>query len=473
MRTISIVLLTVIGLATPLALPAIAQRHLRDARMHSHDSRMYFDYGDPLMTSVIQSPDGRTLDVRLATASSMFSFLRSHDATRGAYYAIRDVTVQVTEDGSTQPVVAHDRTDTLFVSTFEQSTAKNDWHTTDEQLALPTLDPKKSYSVRVEVRDGIDRQVMPAVVTPLRASAFTNTPDSNGIAIGDVMLIDSLQGTNATTGVRGNTYMFSRDMIAAAQFQIAETLKGEPSVDIRVRQVLNRIDPADTGERGHLTLSSSELHRDSAFTFKSAGNNMTYALLPDSVHGRWTALFTVPGKSFEQGKYEITVRVKVGPAQREHKNSCMILWQGMPLSLEDPSDAVEPLAHILTSDHVSAISSGSKSEQMHKLYDYWRTQDPSPGTAYNERMAAFYQRVDYADFNFANSHLLNGVMTDRGKIYLLYGPPTNIDRTFIPGDSPVEVWTYSNNVQRIFRFEDPGHHGEYHLTNVENLAAKN
>ena len=35
----------------------------------------------------------------------------------------------------------------------------------------------------------------------------------------------------------------------------------------------------------------------------------------------------------------------------------------------------------------------SKQDAMKKLYAYWKKQDPTPGTAYNERMATFYQRV--------------------------------------------------------------------------------
>ncbi|MFI5201507.1 MAG: hypothetical protein ACHQNE_03890 [Candidatus Kapaibacterium sp.] len=39
---------------------------------HSDDSRMYFDYGNPVMASVVESPDGRSADVRITTANSMF-----------------------------------------------------------------------------------------------------------------------------------------------------------------------------------------------------------------------------------------------------------------------------------------------------------------------------------------------------------------------------------------------------------------
>ena len=58
------------------------------------------------------------------------------------------------------------------------------------------------------------------------------------------------------------------------------------------------------------------------------------------------------------------------------------------------------------------------------------------------------------------------------KIYLLYGATTNTERSFLLGESPVETWTYSNNVKRVFRFEEHSH-GEYKLTDVRELAARN
>src|SRR5438067_377422 len=107
MKRIGIALLGILGIAS---MTARAQ--------HAHDSRQYFDFGDPLMTSVLQSPDGRTVDVRVNTASSMFSFLRA----REGYYAIRDLTIQVTEEGTTQPLLTRDRMDTILVKSFELST---------------------------------------------------------------------------------------------------------------------------------------------------------------------------------------------------------------------------------------------------------------------------------------------------------------------------------------------------------------
>jgi GWxTD domain-containing protein len=435
------------------------------AQRHARDSRQYFDYGDPLMSSVLQSPDGKSVEVRVNTASSMFSFLRARDG----YYALRDITITVNEEGNGQPVVTRNRLDTIFVKSFEQSTAKNDWHAASEQIAIPAMAADKKYSVRIEVRDNVDHLMMRPITTPLRNTQIANCADSTGIGIGDAMLFDTQEGTVGASSALGNSYMFGQDMMGAVQIRLADTIKEQATVEIRVRQVTNAINVSDTGLRASITLTANDLKKDAAFALKRESNKLLYSLEPKT--GVTTAMFTVPGKNFEQGTYEIAMHVKAGAVEKTVTNTVNVMWQGMPLSLEDPVDAIEPLVHIMSKDEAKNIASGSKQEQMRKLYQYWKTKDPTPGTAYNERMAAFYQRVDYADFNYANTRLLNGVMTDRGKIYLLYGAPTNVKRTFLPGEMPVETWTYSNNVNRIFHFEDPTAHGEYRLVGVDNVAA--
>jgi GWxTD domain-containing protein len=475
------------------------------AEWHSRDSRSYFDFGDPCYTSVVQSPDGSSADVRVTTASALLSYERTQkpsEIAKGAYYAIRDLTIEVNEQSESQPVITRDVIDTIYAQTYDQTVAKDQWHAISEELTLPKLDAKKHYSVQIEIRDGLlDRLAVHPTVSELRAPIFSNAADSNGIVIGDISLIDTLKGTNeevinsplrAVTLAHGNTYMFSRDVIGTASFEIAGAIKDNPTVEVRIRQVSNSIDPSDTGERAHFVLDAHDLYRDTVFAFQAVTGNgskndgkLRYSLIPSPVapesHGvtgasaasahTWTAIFTIPGTQLNQGKYAVSVHAKAGTFEQTRSNEFQLEWQNMPLSLEDPADAVPPLEYILPSDELKSINSGTRQEMIRKLYTYWKKQDPTPATAYNERMAAFYQRVDYADFNFANTRLLNGAMTDRGKVYLLYGPPTNVERTFIPGETPTETWTYANNVHQIFVFEDIGH-ADYRLTDVKNLAAK-
>jgi GWxTD domain-containing protein len=77
-------------------------------------------------------------------------------------------------------------------------------------------------------------------------------------------------------------------------------------------------------------------------------------------------------------------------------------------------------------------------------------------------MTVYFQRVDYAFANFRTLKEENGALTDRGKIYILYGKPSNVERSLAPGGPPKETWTYGS-LNREFIFEDPSRQGNYKL----------
>ncbi len=324
------------------------------AQWHSHDSRIYYDYGDPVMTSVIQSPDGRTADVRISTSSSMFSFLRTKNSDRGAYYASRAITIEVLEQGSVQPSLSRNITDTIYAKTFEESVSKTTWHAISERLSFPAFDSDKHYSLQIEIRDNIDRMVMRPVILDLHSIKNAHpqylTGGKGNISIGDIALADSMKNGIAYTSGRGNSYMFSRNVMGTVAFRMPDTLEAQPNIDINVRQIGNFITPADTGERYHAQLDLSDLHKSSSLQFVAADSILRYELLPDSDAQLWTAIFNVPGEKFEQGKYEFSVHIKSGNVERTQKNVFMLVWQNIPLSLGDPIDAVEPLEIIMNPD---------------------------------------------------------------------------------------------------------------------------
>ena len=464
----AIVAIAAMGMVRAASAQYAEQTPGQHSRWHSDDSRMYFDYGEPVMASVIQSPDGRTADVRVTTANALFSFLHAANG----YYAVRDVTMEIDEAGNPEPVVTKNFIDTIHARTFEESTSKTTWHAMSEPLTAAHLDSGKQYTVHVTVRDDIDGMVLHPQPAELRVPTFSNVATGSGIEIGDIQLADSSNGSTYYTSALGNTYMFSNDVTGIVSFRIAPALGAEPTIELRVRQISNSIYPSDTGSRFKGTLDISDLHRGSAMVLAGADSLLQYKLVPTGDSDVWTAIFHVPGKAFEQGTYAFSATVRVGgkQAERVQRNDFNLVWQNMPLSLEDPTDAIEPLAVLTTPDQIQALSSGSKQEMRQKLYAFWKRQDPTPGTAFNERMATFYQRVDYADFNYAIGPMLNGAMTDRGRVYLLYGAPTNVERTFIPGNAPTETWNYANNVNRVFHFAERNGQGNYQLTDMKDLS---
>lgn len=78
------------------------------------------------------------------------------------------------------------------------------------------------------------------------------------------------------------------------------------------------------------------------------------------------------------------------------------------------------------------------------LADLWGRRDPTPSTPENEFYAEYQRRSAYANENF-RSFARAGWQTDRGRIYIVYGPPTDIDR-FPSSDAnhPYERWQYDN-----------------------------
>ncbi len=79
---------------------------------------------------------------------------------------------------------------------------------------------------------------------------------------------------------------------------------------------------------------------------------------------------------------------------------------------------------------------------------FWARRDPTPDTMANEYRQLFWERVQQANENFLDSPK-PGWKTDRGKVYILYGPPTEIqdEPHLAPGTTPtsgvgVLRWVY-------------------------------
>lgn len=100
------------------------------------------------------------------------------------------------------------------------------------------------------------------------------------------------------------------------------------------------------------------------------------------------------------------------------------------------------------------------------LFRYWLQQDPDPTTPINERYEEFRKARDYAALNYRSSRYPEGWNSDRGRVLLKYGFPSQIDRAYfnMDGAHPHEIWRY-DNVQGgvIFVFVDQQGTGNYVL----------
>lgn len=161
------------------------------------------------------------------------------------------------------------------------------------------------------------------------------------------------------------------------------------------------------------------------------------------------------------GTYLVTVENQRG-FKASSSRTFTVRWAELPLSINDVKLAVEQLRYIAQPEEYELIRNSETEEEMRtRFLEFWTKRDPDPGTARNELMEEYYQRVEYANKNFG--HYLDGWRTDRGMVYVRFGSPDNIERhPFDMNSKPYEVWYYYN-LERQFVFVDETGFGDYRL----------
>ena len=124
------------------------------------------------------------------------------------------------------------------------------------------------------------------------------------------------------------------------------------------------------------------------------------------------------------------------------------------------------------------LSTNEEREQFIEIF--WQKRNPEPDSPNNTAREEHYRRLAYADEHFASG--VAGRKTDRGRIYIIWGPPDEIeshptggtyDRPSEQGGgstttSPWEMWRYRHlegigeNIE--IEFVDTSGSGEYHIT---------
>lgn len=114
-----------------------------------------------------------------------------------------------------------------------------------------------------------------------------------------------------------------------------------------------------------------------------------------------------------------------------------------------------------------------KAECSQFVEQFWDRRNTTPGGASNEFKEEHYRRIAFANQRFASN--VPGSKTDRGRIYITYGPPDEIE-SHLAGERtasgaaryPFEQWRYNHNVSLgddiVLEFVDNEGNRKYHLT---------
>ena len=141
----------------------------------------------------------------------------------------------------------------------------------------------------------------------------------------------------------------------------------------------------------------------------------------------------------------------------------------------------DEVRYIITDEERSAFLRLSTNEEREQFIEqFWLNRDPTPDTIENETKEEHYRRIAYANERFASG--IPGWKTDRGKMYIIWGPPDEIESHPSGGSYerppeegggststyPFEKWRYrylegiGNDI--ILEFVDPSGSGEYRMT---------
>lgn len=141
----------------------------------------------------------------------------------------------------------------------------------------------------------------------------------------------------------------------------------------------------------------------------------------------------------------------------------------------------EDVVYIITPDERNAFLQLQTNEEREQFIEqFWLRRSSNPDLPDNDFKEEHYRRIAYANEHYASG--IPGWKTDRGRMYIMWGPPDEIDSHPTGGtyDRPMEEgggststypwetwrWRYLEGIGEniILEFVDPSGSGEYHLT---------
>jgi len=186
-------------------------------------------------------------------------------------------------------------------------------------------------------------------------------------------------------------------------------------------------------------------------------------------------VFEIADKNMPHGMYALKIKAKTGKQKAEYQKVFFIRWEGVPVSAAGLEAAIDQMRYIARGKNYKKIKKAEPDSQRQAFRRFWKSLDPSPSTERNELMEEYYRRVEYANAHF--SGMQEGWRTDRGMVYIVLGPPDDVERdpmmrtyweNWLTG-RPIkawQVWQYYD-LNRYFVFFDEDGFGDFKLANPQ------
>ena len=336
-----------------------------------------------------------------------------------------------------------------------------------EQGIFPLLVPPGRYRIVMTVEDQESRRNI------MDSSRFVRTSprSGSGLATASVVLVAPPPETH---GIPGNLTLmnYGEDVLFGrpAALLVVWTPAGGRDTLLSVRYSFAG-EPPSPEDRPYLPPDKEvtvPAYRGVKFQPWTDSSRAAYRVSRDSTGGTCAAVVPVPFARLLLRPFRMTFSLSSGSDRFEVVRKGRAVWPDMPFSLKDIDNALNALRYVTTESELDSLRRGNMETRRGNLEGFWRSKGGKQETAFNEVMTEYYRRVDLATRNFGTLRQPDGFRSDRGRIYVLYGPPTATDRTLNPVSGFQEVWTYAH-LKKKFTFVDQNKSGTYVLISTAAL----
>lgn len=368
----------------------------------------YFKRGDRYWVEVYYSVSNRALQ-----------FVKSN---RGEYQASADFSVILFESGSSQ-VAGDTQRIRLRASKYEETTALDSVRT--GVMAFPSSAGDFSLTITLADRDTNMRS---GVDVRFSIPEIEELPSLSSIRFEE-------PGTRGRSRVHPNVRRSYKGELTTIPFYFEVYAEDEHlplSVVYRVMKTDEHVAFSDT------------------VTITSAGKVPVEADIPAEAiaNGYFNLVVGIPGGD---GDFRVE-RAKVFEVRSQY-----FYWG------KDVESAVELLYYIASGSFLDTLREASPEERKALWDEFWLEKDPTPDTPENEFYDEHVRRFEFANERFRTAHN-PGWKTDRGRVYITYGQPDQIESYPYDADQDAtEIWHY-RSLGRRFVFVDVTGFGDYRLT---------
>jgi GWxTD domain-containing protein len=378
--------------------------------------KFYFD----LLNFFTFSEKQSRLDVFVQVPYRNLQFIKSDDSFISQY----EITISI-YDSEKNPVTEKTFSRELKLTNFEETVSKQNYDLSQKSINLKP----GNYLVEISLTDNDSKKTFKT-----KKSFEIRDFEKNKICLSDIMLISKLNEVEGKRkiipNVSGNVGNLPDKFHIF--FEIYSKDKISDSINISYT----------------ITNKKNKSVFDTNFNYYMSG-------------AITQVFFDIKNKDYIFGDYKLVIKlnaisqgkvIELAAAGRYF----MVRWQDMPISVNDLNLAILQMQFIATTEEIDTIlAAKDEKERQIRFLKFWKDRRPS--------MEEYFARVDYANEHFKTHK--DGWRTDMGMVYIIFGPPDNVDRhPFDMGSVPYEVWDYFN-INRRFIFVDESGFGEYRLLN--------